>query len=180
MQFAGVDLQLLHDGDIYRRALQPLLERARRSLWIATANVRDVRLEQEGRIQALTSILVDKCRAGVEVRVLHSGGGSAGFRAGLDPASGGEHLVQVRACPRNHNKYLIVDGYEVMLGSANLTGAGMGAKSERRRNFESGILTRDLRLVREVQRSFEQIWRGEHCQTCGAGLRSPECLGGGN
>lgn len=44
-------------------------------------------------------------------------------------------------CPRVHLKSLIIDGRFAYVGSANLTGAGMGAKSDRRRNFESGIIT---------------------------------------
>ena len=33
------------------------------------------------------------------------------------------------------------------IGSANLTGAGMGMKSPRKRNFEAGILTDDPEMV---------------------------------
>ena len=44
-------------------------------------------------------------------------------------------------CPRVHFKCIIVDGVKAYFGSANLTGAGMGAKSEKKRNFENGVLT---------------------------------------
>lgn len=40
-------------------------------------------------------------------------------------------------CPRVHFKCIIVDGVKAYFGSANLTGAGMGAKSEKKRNFEN-------------------------------------------
>ncbi|MEA3226838.1 MAG: phosphatidylserine synthase, partial [Planctomycetota bacterium] len=51
-------------------------------------------------------------------------------------------------------------------GSANLTGAGMGAKSEHKRNFESGIITDDETIVGKVMDQFDNIWRGTHCTLC--------------
>ena len=52
-------------------------------------------------------------------------------------------LGMLRACPRLHLKAMIVDGATLYLGSANWTGAGLGAKGVGRRNFELGIVTRD-------------------------------------
>ncbi len=48
-------------------------------------------------------------------------------------------------------------------GGANLTGAGRGAKSENRRNFESGILTDDPVMVNSIMNQFDQVWIGGHC-----------------
>ena len=48
------------------------------------------------------------------------------------------------------------------IGSANLTGAGMGMKSPTRRNFETGILTDDPHLVESAMEHFDSVWRGEH------------------
>ena len=42
-------------------------------------------------------------------------------------------------CPRVHFKMLVFDGEEVYIGSANLTGAGIGMKTDNKRNFEAGI-----------------------------------------
>lgn len=39
-------------------------------------------------------------------------------------------------CPRIHFKMMIFDLDEVYVGSANLTGAGIGMKSAKTRNFE--------------------------------------------
>jgi len=69
-------------------------------------------------------------------------------------------------CPRVHIKAVVVDGSFAYTGSANLTGAGMGAKSETRRNFESGIITGDRRIIEKIMEQFDSIWRGEHCQQC--------------
>ena len=50
-------------------------------------------------------------------------------------------------CPRVHFKMFVFDCKEVYIGSANLTGAGIGMKAEGTRNFEAGILTDDLDIV---------------------------------
>ena len=70
-------------------------------------------------------------------------------------------------CPRVHFKCVLVDGRFAYFGSANLTGAGMGAKSSLRRNFENGVWTDDPALVRAQEEQFDAVWRGEHCRRCG-------------
>jgi phosphatidylserine/phosphatidylglycerophosphate/cardiolipin synthase-like enzyme len=70
-------------------------------------------------------------------------------------------------CPRVHLKAVIVDGSFAYSGSANLTGAGMGAKSEHKRNFESGIITDDSEIIAGIMEQFDSIWRGNHCSGCG-------------
>ena len=53
------------------------------------------------------------------------------------------------------------------VGSANLTGAGIGMKSANRRNFEAGILTDSPQLLQAAIEQFDSVWRGEHCKQCG-------------
>ena len=52
------------------------------------------------------------------------------------------------------------------LGSANLTGAGMGAKSPRRRNFEVALEVRDPELVERTVALFGHVWEGHACADC--------------
>jgi hypothetical protein len=52
------------------------------------------------------------------------------------------------------------------LGSANFTGAGLGAKAEGRRNFELGIVTDDDLLLDAIQARFDRIWTGRECGNC--------------
>jgi len=73
---------------------------------------------------------------------------------------------EMRACPRVHLKMIAIDGALLYLGSANLTGAGLGAKSEGRRNFEMGVLTDDEWLLDQAQARFDRIWRGLECAAC--------------
>ena len=69
-------------------------------------------------------------------------------------------------CPRVHFKIVVIDCSICYIGSANLTGAGMGMKSPNRRNFEAGILTDEPSLVDEAMEEFDKVWRGEMCKKC--------------
>lgn len=80
----------------------------------------------------------------------------------------------MRACPRVHLKMIAIDGALLYLGSANLTGAGLGAKSEGRRNFEMGVLTDDEWLLDEAQARFDRIWRGLECGACRLRTKCPK------
>ena len=52
------------------------------------------------------------------------------------------------------------------MGSANLTGAGIGMKAETTHNFEAGILTDDPQIVEQAMNQFDEVWMGKHCKTC--------------
>ena len=56
---------------------------------------------------------------------------------------------------------------DMYFGSANLTGAGMGSKCEKKRNFENGVLTDDPALVEPLVEQFDSVWRGDFCRDCG-------------
>ncbi len=151
--------------------------KARVSVWISTANVKGLRVEApQGTAmrprarRAYVSVLelfADLAARGVELRMLHAGVPSRAFRADLARQKG---LVAgglaMRRCPRVHLKMIAVDGAQLYLGSANFTGAGLGAKSDRRRNFEAGVLTDDDVLLDEMQGTFDAIWSGRECGPC--------------
>jgi hypothetical protein len=52
------------------------------------------------------------------------------------------------------------------LGSANLTGAGLGAKMDGKRNFELGIWTESPGLIDAVLDQFNGLWEGGRCESC--------------
>lgn len=52
------------------------------------------------------------------------------------------------------------------IGSANLTGAGLGMKGASTRNFEAGILTDEPTLVDAAADQFDAVWNGMHCAKC--------------
>lgn len=170
-----VELKLIRDRDHYDVLVQRVMAKARVSLWIATANVKELRIEApigsraraRGRYVSLLDLFADLSARGVELRLLHAGVPSRAFRAELerhDKLQAG--ALEMRCCPRVHLKMIAVDGSSLYLGSANLTGAGLGAKGEGRRNFEAGVLTDDDVLLDEMQGVFDRIWTGKECKTC--------------
>jgi phosphatidylserine/phosphatidylglycerophosphate/cardiolipin synthase-like enzyme len=173
-----ITMELVSGRGHYERVLAAVLG-AKVSVWIATANVKELMVEDHrarpGRRRSMkrstyVSVLshLDELAArGVELRLLHAELPSRPFREELAQhpklVAGG---LALRRCPRVHLKAVIVDGELLYLGSANWTGAGLGAKGSGRRNFELGIVTDDAQLLDQVQALYEQIWRGGECGTC--------------
>jgi phosphatidylserine/phosphatidylglycerophosphate/cardiolipin synthase-like enzyme len=157
----------------YERVVVEVLN-ARSSVWIATANLKELWVEHTqaalGRRKRFRSVLAafdELAERGVELRILHAGFPSRAFREAFDQH---ERLLrgglELRMCPRVHLKTVIVDGRLLYLGSANWTGAGLGAKGADKRNFELGILTQDEAVLDQVQAFYEALWRGEPCASC--------------
>lgn len=61
---------------------------------------------------------------------------------------------------------IVFDCQTVYIGSANLTGAGIGMKADSTRNFEAGILTDDPELVDAAMNQFDEVWIGKLCKNC--------------
>ena len=163
-----IDLEIIEGDDLYPRVILDILLRARANVWIATANVKDCQVELDGRFRSIVEAFKLLCQRGVEVRVLHSAVPSAAFLASLEEAQlAGHPHFGMRRCVRVHFKAILVDDQHLHLGSANLTGAGLGAKSPKRRNFELGILTQDPRLIDHVAQLYHRIWEGLLCPECG-------------
>jgi phosphatidylserine/phosphatidylglycerophosphate/cardiolipin synthase-like enzyme len=102
----------------------------------------------------------------VEIRLLHAKEPGPAFRNDFDKYPNLIKGMERILCPRVHLKAVVVDGSFAYTGSANLTGAGMGAKSEHKRNFESGVITDDKVIVGKIMEQFDGIWRGTHCSKC--------------
>lgn len=162
------EAEYLDGYDLYKEIILSRLPKASKSVWIATANLKDLHVEQDGRYVSLVRVLGELSAEGVDVRILHSGNPSSPFGKSLGKSrSFGSQKVRIRRCPRSHFKAILIDNSVLYLGSANLTGAGLGAKAEERRNFETGILTQNPVVLREVREMFRLIWDGEFCPECG-------------
>lgn len=173
-----IALELIAGRGHYERVIRAVLD-AHTSVWIATANVKELMVE-DGRAApgrrrdlrrpgyvSVLALLDELAARGVELRLLHAELPSRPFREELAHhprlVSGGLALGR---CPRVHLKAVIVDGELLYLGSANWTGAGLGAKGSGRRNFELGIVTDDAPLLDQVQAMYERIWTGGECAAC--------------
>ena len=174
----SVPLRLVAGRGHYETVVRAVIE-ATRSVWIATANLKELMVEDgravPGRARTATQagyrsvlkVFDDLACKKVELRILHASPPSGPFREEFDRHPrlfrGG---LQLRACPRVHFKAVIVDGALLYLGSANWTGAGLGAKGTGRRNFELGLVTDDHSLLDQVQGMFDGLWHGAGCAGC--------------
>jgi len=159
-------LEFITDRDIYEKVICERVRDAQRFIWIATSDLKDLYVQKNGKMVPFLEILSDLIERQVEVRLLHAKEPGAAFREDFDKypnlIGGMERIL----CPRVHLKAVIIDGNFAYSGSANLTGAGMGAKSEHKRNFEAGFITDDVKIVNQVMEQFDNIWRGTHCDLC--------------
>lgn len=138
------------------------------SLWIGTADIKDLYL---GDVPLL-GVIAELIKKGVHVRLIHAKEPGPIFREEFDKYpvlfTGLERVL----CPRVHFKMMIFDFEEAYIGSANLTGAGIGMKGSHKRNFEAGILTNEPSILDAACEQFDNVWMGTHCKKC---LRRDVC-----
>lgn len=167
---AGREVELVVDGEHFGRVVVNGILKATTSVDIATADFKAMVVPTSGLAsgsgrRGLSIVgwfrrLIDK---GVEVRVMHSGVPSGPVLRELRMVPDG---LTIRRCPRLHTKCVIIDCKSMYMGSANLTGAGLGAKGEGRRNFEMGVWTESTRLIDPVLEEFNMLWEGKRCDEC--------------
>ena len=139
-----------------------ILANARRELRIATANIENIRLKVEGEIYSFAEILRTIARKGVEIKIIASDPCIRRYSVYKELAD----TVHFRFCYRMHAKMVIADARMAYTGSANITGAGVGIKSERKRNFEVGVFIENKPTVERIIRYFDAVWHGDFCEEC--------------
>lgn len=159
--------RLLFDKEIYNEVVQKKIPETRRFLWIGTADIKDMYIHRSAKMVPFLELLSELIRKKVQIRLIHAKEPGPAFRDDFDKYpllfSGLERVL----CPRVHFKTVIIDGKIAYSGSANLTGAGMGAKNEMNRNFETGFITDEPGIVTPVMEQFDRVWTGIHCKKCG-------------
>ncbi len=174
-------LQIVLNDDHLTRVLGEALGSCRHRLLIATANVKYLHVPiatfdpggsaaRRRGAESILRVFEALAERNIEIRLLHGGVPSGPFLKHLKQNV--PRTLTMRRCPRMHVKTIIADGRWMYLGSANLTGAGLGAKSPRRRNFEAGICTDDLALIDPVADMLDRVWNGLECDDCG---RKDQC-----
>ena len=156
---------LITDTAHYTTVLD-LAMKAKHSLWIGTADIKDLYVLQGKTEKPFLGVLAKLLGKGVEVRLIHAKEPGPNFRADFDRYPQLAKMLERVMCPRVHFKIIVIDQTTCYVGSANLTGAGMGMKSPRRRNFEAGILTDDPSIVSAAIEEFDKVWRGSECGKC--------------
>lgn len=159
-------IDYITDREIYQKLVCTHIPRARRFLWIATADVKDLYVDHHGHMAPFLEVLSDLAGRSVELRLLHAKRPGRIFWRDYARYPCLDEGLEMMLCPRVHLKSVVIDGKIAYSGSANLTGAGMGAKNKDRRNFEAGILTDDPTLIQTITEQFDRIWRGDFCKDC--------------
>ena len=142
------------------------IRRVRQYLWIGTADIKDLYVKEGSTSVPLLSVLEGLSRRGVEVRLIHAKEPGRNFADDFDKYPLLWSRLERRLCPRVHFKILVFDCEAAYIGSANLTGAGLGMKGAATRNFEAGILTDVPALVDAAADQFDAVWHGLPCKKC--------------
>lgn len=142
------------------------IKTVKKTLWIGTADIKDLYVKDGRGTKPLLEVLSDLAKSGVEIRLIHAKEPGSAFRQDFDkyPAliDGMERVL----CPRVHFKIIVFDLKTAYVGSANLTGAGLGMKGENKRNFEAGVLSSNKDFVKNAAEQFDSVWMGAHCKGC--------------
>ena len=155
----------IFDSAHYTQVIE-LAMKARHTLWIGTADIKDLYVSNGKVEKPFLGVLSELIGKGVNVRLIHAKEPGPAFREDFDKYRNLATGLERALCPRVHFKIIVIDCKTCYVGSANLTGAGMGMKSPNRRNFEAGILTDEPELVEAAMEEFDKVWRGEMCKKC--------------
>ena len=160
--------QLLLNREIYTEVVKRHIPEARRHVWIITADIKDMYVEHQGEFVAFLEVLAGLVDRGVGVRLIHAKEPGPRFREDFDRFDSliNNELFERILCPRVHTKAIMIDGRLGFIGSANLTGAGMGSKHEDKRNFEAGFLFDDAEDISKLSEWIDNLYLGEHCHGC--------------
>ena len=139
----------------------------RHTLWIGTADLKDLYVKKGDKAAPFLALLDEKVRKGVAVRLLHAKEPGENFCNDFDSYPALLHWMERALCPRVHFKIILFDLKTIYIGSANITGAAFGMKSDKNRNFETGIFTDEPSLVNDAIEQFDGVWMGAFCKNCG-------------
>lgn len=157
--------QFISNEEHYEKVIERI-KNVKKVLWIGTADIKDIYVRDIRGMKPLLKVLSDLVKNGVEIRLIHAKEPGPAFREDFDKypvlIKGMERVL----CPRVHFKIIIFDLKTAYIGSANLTGAGLGMKGENTRNFEAGILTSEKELVKAAINQFDTVWMGSFCMNC--------------
>ena len=164
-QTTAIMLKLITDSTHYTEVLARV-PKVKHSLWIGTADIKDLYVKVGSQTKPFLAVLAELIKKGVEIRLIHSKEPGPAFREDFDKYPVLFDGLERALCPRVHFKILVFDGQVAYIGSANLTGAGIGMKGDGTRNFEAGVLTDNPELVEQAMNQFDDVWIGKHCKAC--------------
>ena len=142
------------------------IKTVKKVLWIGTADIKDLYVKDGRGTMPLLQVLSDLAKRGVEIRLIHAKEPGPAFRQDFDKYPALIEGMERVLCPRVHFKIIVFDLKTAYVGSANLTGAGLGMKGENTRNFEAGVLSSNKEFVKNAATQFDEVWMGAFCKSC--------------
>ena len=158
-------MKFISNTDHYKEVLSRA-QSVKHMLWIGTADIKDLYIEIGKEKKPFLALIAQLIRRGVEVRLIHAKEPGPNFREDFDKYPILYDGLERVLCPRVHFKMIVYDCKVAYIGSANLTGAGIGMKGDDKRNFEAGILTDEPTIVEQAMNQFDEVWMGKHCKKC--------------
>ena len=149
----------------YEKVIEKIKD-CKKTLWIGTADIKDLYVKDGRGSKPLLEVLSDLAKRGVAIRLIHAKEPGPAFREDFDKYPALIEGLERVLCPRVHFKIIIFDLKTAYVGSANLTGAGLGMKGENTRNFEAGVLSSNQDFVKNAATQFDEVWMGAHCKSC--------------
>ena len=147
-----------HYEDIFARMCQ-----VRKCLKIASANLKNftVYLDDNAPIQFCDFLLI-LLRRGVRIQIVCMQPFSF-YRWVQDnlPELLEERGLEIRQNDHVHMKVFIFDDECAYIGSANLTGAAIGKRSSRQRNYEAGVLAQNNDIFESASKHFNKVWKAD-------------------
>ena len=153
-------------NEAHYEAVIERIKSVKKILWIGTADIKDLYVKNGKKTKPLLEVLSDLVKNGVQIRLIHAKEPGAVFRKDFDKYPTLIDGIERQLCPRVHFKIIIFDLKTAYVGSANITGAGLGMKGKNTHNFEAGVLSSDKNFVKAAMTEFDEVWMGKHCKTC--------------
>ena len=155
----------ISNSDHYKKVLSRV-NFVKQTFGIGTADIKDLYIDVGNEKKPFLALIAQLIKKGVEVRLIHAKEPGPNFREDFDKYPILYDGLERVLCPRVHFKMIVYDCKVAYIGSANLTGAGIGMKAETTRNFEAGILTDDTEIIEQAMNQFDEVWIGKHCKKC--------------
>lgn len=160
-----MSIKFITNEQHYAQIIEPIAS-AKKFVWIGTADIKDLYVKKGIHVQPFQAVLNSLLQKKIAIRLLHAKVPGKIFQNTFDKYPLLSKNMERQLCPRVHFKQIIIDGKLAYIGSANLTGAGLGMKSSNTRNFESGIITTDNQLIEALMNQFDNVWMGKYCNAC--------------
>lgn len=98
------EIEFITDRQIYERVIVEMVHTAKKFVWIATADLKDLHVKKGNRFVPFLEILADLLEAGVAVRLIHAKEPGPIFRKDFDRYPILAERLERMLCPRVHFK----------------------------------------------------------------------------